>query len=392
MSALGAALLAAAALRGAVEISDRTLLVWRNPVSGQGAVADLELTPTLGIGVRSRTWEIAGSFAPRLTLRDIGDAPQRYDVLQQARLAASWHDRRTSLSLYQEGSYGKERLVGLAVDADGRPRMDALPAVQIINYASSRTGLLARLTASRRWAFNLSTECAMSGGTDEASLAQLPFQTALRGSSGVEYAASRRDRITATLVATRAVFSNGAEDNLLQGTTSWRRALGRYTTSTLTGGVGWATSRIAEERLQHGSFVIRALEPSFYPVAEAAIAHRAPSGRIEFALIGRLSPVIDRLTGAVDERLEGITTLTWSPTRALAIQGQLGVAQSTAWNERGSVSLVYDGVTISYRASRIVELGAGARTAWMSTHGGDAPPLQWTAYAGVTLRAPPILF
>ncbi len=147
------------------------------------------------------------------------------------------------------------------------PGLGGLPANLVINYASSRTGLLAKLAPARRWGLSLSLEYALSGGTDALrALPFLPDRASRR--AGAEHALTRTDHLTSTVGASWTGFSNGPEDVLVQATESWRHALGRNTESTLAGGAAWATARAS------ASEPFRSLA---HPIAEATIAHRIPS-------------------------------------------------------------------------------------------------------------------
>jgi hypothetical protein len=307
-------------------------------------------------------------------------------VLHHALLDAAWHDRLTSISFYEDASYGRQSINGLAPDrtiAPGPPTLDALPADGMIDYASSRTGLVARRRAPRRWALSLLFEYALSGGVDTEARAAIPFQRGLRGELGAEYALSRRDPLTSTLGASRTLFSSGPENTVLHATESWRHTLGRNTDSTLSGGAGWGTSRAGAAGSMHSSA---------YPIVEAVIAHRIPQRRIDARLSFRLSPVVNRLNGHLDERLESTATVGWSATRALAIQGQIGALQTIPWTRPGAFAFVLDGIAVSYRVSEFFQFDGGAQILWSSTRGFDAPPPQWVAFAGATLTAPPIPF
>lgn len=383
MSALASALVAVAALQGTVDASARTEARARNSYQG-ATVFDLETALNMMAQLRSRRWELELGYAPRLTRRgDVGSSP---DFLHGVTLGAGYHTRLASISISEEGSYGRQSWIPFTPDSTLAPvaaGLGALPATLVINYASSRTGLLAKLAPARRWGLSLSLEHALSGGTDAASRAAIPLQAGPRGTLSAEYALTRTDHLTSTLGASRTRFSTGPEDVLLQATESWRHALGRNTESTLAGGSAWATSRAG------ASEAFRSLA---YPIAEATIAHRIPSLRIEARASGRLAPVIDPLSGRVDERLDSFGSVLWNATRAFQIFGQAGAVQSVDWARPGAVTMVYHGLLATYRVNKIVQLDGGTRGFWWSTRGTDAPPVQWAIFAGLTLTAPQARF
>jgi hypothetical protein len=381
LSALGTA----AALYGTLEISDQSEMRVRSGPGLVGPVVDLETTPTVKIGGHSRQWEISASYAPRFTLLQIGAGAQPA-VLHGASVGATLHDRIISISFYEDASYGDQTFTSLAPDptiAPGAPQLQPIPAAEIIHYASSRTGCSARLSALRRWIFGAQFEYLLSGGVDASSRAAVPFQSGPHAAISAMYAASRGDSVTASFDVSRALFSSGEDDVLVQLTESWRHAFGRDMESTLGAGIGWAATRDG---------ALDSIHSVAYPVVKAALARRFRPPRVETGLSLQLSPVVNRLNGVVGESLEGTATARWSPTRALTVQGQLGAARSIQGTQAGALARVLDEVAVSYRLSELVELRGGARSAWTSTLGADASPLQWVVFAGATIRAPLVRF
>jgi hypothetical protein len=379
------ALVPAAALYGTMDVSAQSEVRVRNAVGVAGAVVDLDTTPDVRVGAHARRWEIIADYAPDFSLLQIGAGAQP-GILHHGSVSATYHDRRASISCYEEASYGDQSFTSLSPEptlAPGPPQLQPIPEAALIKYGASRTGCSAKLPMPRRWVLGTSFEYALSGGLDPSSRADVPFQTGPHGEIDVTYAASRADRVAATLDASRAVFSSGEDDVLLQLTGSWRHAFGRDTESTLSGGAGWAETRDA---------AALATAPVLYPIATAALEHRLRPARVDAQLSVQLSPVVDRLNGVVSEWLEGMATVTWSPTRALAIEGQLAAVRSIPWAQAGSVSFVFDELTVTYRLSKRVDLRGGARTAWQSTLGADPSPALWVAFAGVTVRAPSLRF
>lgn len=371
------AVLVLAALRGTLDLSNRTLVGAREEAA-LGPVFYAETSPEVKLGLFARRWEFTANYAPRFTGSPFGANAQSY-IVQQAQLAGRWHERRASIALFQDSGYGRQSLLTLVADqapTPGTTSLGALPPATIIDSVWSRTGLVYTLAPSRRWSLSLAGDSALSGGADARSRAVVPFQTGIHGGIVAGVAASRRDHLAMTLDASRVLFSTGWEDVVLQGKTSWRHELGRNTAATLAGGVGWASS---QDRV------------AAYPIAEATLAYRHNATSTSAWLTVRVSPVVDRLTGVVDERLESMAAVTWSPTRALTLQGQFGVARSISWSTPDALSAGFGGVSIGYRVNDVVQLDAGERTAWATADGVAAPP-QWSVFAGLTLRMPTLRF
>lgn len=351
-----------------------------------GPALEAELSPAAGVKMRSRRWEISAGYAPRFT-RSLLGADARSTILHQARLAGTIHDRTRSLSVLQSGGYGSMSFTSFASDPGAAvgpaALVAALPSTDVLDYAWSQTGLLGRLEVTRKWALGLSLDYSLSGGTDARSRASVPFLIRLDGGISAEYAASRRNHVVSKLDASRALFSSGPEDTLVRGTLSWRHAWSLATVTTVAGGVGWATS---------GASIDGDDRSVAYPIASAAVVHRPRSGLVDLKLSVQLSPLIDRLSGHVDERLDSAASVGWRPTRALTVQGELGVARSISWSVPGAVALVSQGLNISYRAGDSLLLDGGVRSAWTHVRDADAPAMQWATFVGVTFTAPTLRF
>lgn len=388
MSLLFSAILVATALRGTLDVSNRAQLATRAGGGLAEPTVDADTSPEVKLTVRSRRWELTASYDPRFTGSLAGADRQSY-ALQQGRLTTRFQDRRGSIALYEDSGYGRLSLLTLGAYAGATPGttpgttpIAAPPTTAILDYAWSRTGIVARLIASRRWSASLTGELALSGGTSASAQATLPFQTAVRVGIGAEYAASRRDHLTAVLDTSHAVFSNGVEDTLVQGKVSWRHDLDRTFATTLAAGLGESTTRPEAAAVARSSAA---------PIVEAGITYRPRGGEIDLGLTVKLSPVIDAFSGRIDQRIEASANVAWTPTRDLAIQAQLGVARSIPWGEGVAMSLGFGGIAASYRVSDVIQLDAGARSAWIEAPEIDMPA-QWMVFTGITVRIPTLRF
>ena len=386
MSGVLAALVALAALRGSLEASSRLQVRVRNAASLDGLALDAEVSPDLKLAVRARRWDLTADYSPRFT-RNLFGADAQPSIFHQGSLSASFQDRRASLSIQEDAGHGSSSFTVLASDPSAASgtlfQLGARPRTDTFAYAWSRTGLLGRLAVTRRWGITLSLDCSLSGGTDAGSRASMPLQTRLHSGFGAEYALSRRDQLTSTVDAFRSDFYAGWGDTLLQGSVAWRHAWGRTTVSTVTGGAGFSTSRdsVTGER-----------RAAAHPVGAAAVVYTPRGSSLDLGLSVRLSPVIDRLSGGVDGRVEGVVSLAWRPTRALAIEGQVGAARSILWDNPDAVALVYQGLNLSFEANDLFKIEGGARGAWTRLRTDDAPALQWVTFVGMTFTAPTLRF
>ena len=386
MSGVLAALVALAALRGSLEASSRLQVRVRNGLALAGPALDAEVNPALKLDLRARRWGVTADYSPRFN-RNLFGADVQPSIFHQGSLSARFRDRRASLSIQEEAGHGSSSFTVLASDpgAAAGPlfNLGARSRTDTFAYAWSRTGLLGRLAVARRWGLTLALDYSLSGGTDARSRVTMPSQTKLHSGIGAEYALSRRDQLTSTVDAFKSDFYVGSEDTLLQGSVAWRRTWGRNTASTVTGGAGFSTSRnsVTGER-----------RAEVHPVGAVAVAYTPRGSSLDLGLSVRLSPVIDRLSGRVDGRLDGVAYLTWKPTRALAIEGQVGAARSILWDNPDAVALVYQGLTLSFQANDLFKIEGGARGAWTLLRTDDAPALQWVTFVGMTFTAPTLRF
>jgi hypothetical protein len=385
MSLVPSLLLVAAAVTGTVEVGDRSEIRVRDSNEPVGRVVDLETAPAATLRLHARTWEFILGYSPRLTLRQVDAAPQ-VDSLHHGTIAVAWRWPRLTLRLLGDLMWGTQSFTSLVLDtspSSGPPPVDRLPLPSAIDYVSSRAGATARIAATRRWTLSSLIELTLGGGRDAASRVVMPLQSGPHGALSAEGALTRKDRLVSTLDASRAVFSSGPEDTVVEVTEAWRHTLSRRTASTLGGGAAGVASRAG------GGDPLRLRA---YPVAEAGLAHRIPESRVDALFSLRLAPVVDRLSGLVDERLQGAAALTWSLVPGTAIRGQLGAAQSIPWTSDGAFTVVLGEAAVTTRAGQWVRLELGTRGAWQWQRGAGTAPPQWVTFAGATVALPPLRF
>jgi hypothetical protein len=332
----------------------------------------------------SRRWQYALTYAPRLTLWDVNAAGVRPTALHEGAASIEWRSLAARLSLHETGSYGSVDLAAFALTPGPEgapPRVDLVPAPQIIQFASSTTTLASRLTFPR-WLVGASVGYQVSGGADAVARTVLPFQSGPFGELSASYAASRRDHVITTLTTSEASFSSGPESLLMEVDEGWRRSLSRVTDLTLTLGASEAGARTS-------AFAARGFET--HPVAEAVLEqrHARPEGHVDVRFGVRLGPVVNRLVGIVDERVGG--TLTASHTyRRVTTHALAGASQSVPASGVYATSLVAGELGVAYALRDFVTFDLGVRGLWQRQQVPEAVFLQGTVFAGVTFRAPPV--
>ncbi len=394
----------AAAISSVLDVSDRTEFRLRDPGDIPGTVAmDLETAGNARLTLSSRRGRLIISYLPRLTLWDMNVEPSPPVLMQGGGVRAEWHNRFAQWWVDQQASYGGTNLTALsyATTASGQPpRVDALPVSRVIEYASSSSTLGTRVTL-RKWAFEWMVGYQLSGGAGVEDQAVLPLQHGPLAEGKIDFAATRRSHFVTTLNGEEASFSSGAEDTLVEGQESWRYAIQRSTTLELAAGAAEVRVRPIEiSRYAHVT----------YPVAEIAVeqAHAsAVSDRWVARFNVRVAPVINRLFGTVDERIEATARATWGLRRTVV--NVFATAQQTVEaNDASAVQLIYGEVSASYptSASGTISTYAGGPVAFDlgvrcmaqrlnapvapgSTDFAQASFVQGIMFVGLSFRAPP---
>lgn len=376
-------LLIAADLAGTLAVEDRTEARVRAPGTDTAAASfDLETTPALRLSLASRRTRFTLSYAPRLTLWDVGTPDLRPTLLNAGAARLEWQGARTLLSIQQSGSYGGVSFasVPLSPGENGAlPRPQVIPTRQLIQFASSTTTLASRLTL-RRWTLDMTIGYELSGGAGAASRAFLPFQGGPGGRMTAGYDASRRDRLETSVSGSEASFSTGAQSVVVQVDEVYRHLLSRLTEARLSIGVSEARTRTSPTA---------AYAFGTYPVAEAVIDHHPNhDGHTDVRVGVKLGPVVNRLIGLVDQRVEGSLVLTHRHRR-LDTHVFASGSQSIPANDVNATSLVSGELGAAYRVTRLVVFDAGLRGMWQRQTIAQVGFLQGTLFFGVTLRAPP---
>jgi hypothetical protein len=383
-------LLAAAAISGAVELSDRSEVRVRNSGEAVGTVLDLETAPAALLRLHTRRWDLAALYSPRLVLRQV-DAYPLPEVLHRGALLLGLRFRRALLGIHADGAYGTYSFTGLvpaptipgATPDASPPPIQQLPPASTIAYASLRAGASLRYAATRRLTLSGVAEHRMSGGVDEVARAVVPFQYGPHGELRAEYALSRKDRLVSSLDASWATFTSGPRNTLVEATEAWQRALGRRTRLTIGGGAALVIAQVQAADP-------RSARP--YPLAEAEVVHRIPARRVEARFALRLAPIVDRLSGRVDERLGATASAVWSPTSLVAVRALGGAAQTLPGSADRAFTLMTGEAAIAVRVSTWVRVEAGTRGAWQGGRGAGALASQWVVFSGATVTLPPLRF
>jgi hypothetical protein len=389
----------AADVAASVALSDRTETRLRQPGDFPAAPSlDVATSPEARLVVASPRTGYTLAYAPRLTLWDINDVGVTQPLLLHAGSARiDWRDHDTSLSLGEDASYGDMSFAALTFppgQGGTPPRVDVIPSSpQIIRFESSSTTLGARVQG-RRWEFRSTVGYQVSGGADVAARSVIPFQKGPLAEAVVTYATSPVDHVATTVTGAEDTFSPGPEIVVVEGDEGWKHLWSAFTEMDLTLGV-------SEARVLPSSS-----GQSFrtHPVAEATLEQRilTAEDRVTLRVGARLGPVVNRLLGIVDERIQGTLLSKWTHG-PFAANAFASAQQSVPTDGPDATQLLTGELGVSYAATDAVAFDVGVRGLWQkggqgvststvgtqpTATGSEAPIVQGIVFVGVTLRAP----
>lgn len=390
----------AADVAASLALSDRTETRVRQPGdTPPGASLDVASVPEARLSLAWPRVDCALTYSPRLTFWDVGSADAARTWLDAGSAHVDWHaNDETTLSLHEDASYGAMSFAGLTLPPSGPegapPRVDVIPGSQILFLESSSSTISSRV-ALRRWELRSEIGYQVFGGADDAARSLLPLQRGPVADATLSYATSPIDHVATTLTGSETTFSPGPEIALVEGDEGWKHRWSALTETTSTLG-------IAEARVD-GAGVPPSRQTD--PVAELVLEHRIPVGGDPVALhVGaRLGPVVNRLLGIVDERVQGVIQAKW--THRPFVVTAFGSAQQSvlAQEDPYATTLFLGELDASYQAADAVAFDAGVRGIWQRASQpitpGTAPGTtgvveaniaQGILFVGITLRVPTI--
>jgi hypothetical protein len=391
-----------AAVRGTLDVSDRTEVRVRDSGLETDPALDATNEPgfRLGLATRKSRWDLG--YTARYTLLNL-HRELKPTLLSEAYVRARWlASRRTQLTLTNDGSWGRQSFVGMAVvaaspsagpngaaappaGAASVPRIDAVPQVASIRYVSFTPSLTATTALSANWTLDTTVLHTVDGGFDREARAILPLKWGPGLEAKAEHLLSQKDRLVSTFAASRTVFSSGPETILLNAAEGIRRKITRRTDAELAVGVAAAWFRPI-------STAPNELTP--YPTVTGVLNHKHLLKRD--AILGidvtvSLAPMIYRLTGYVAQRLQATAAVSFTENRLL-LRMETGAAETLPRDDPQSIRVLYGNASVGYRFGQLVSMETGARYV-LQDHLAFGPlPPQKVVYVGMTIREPTLRF
>jgi hypothetical protein len=367
---------------GTFTLSERTEVRGRDPdpIINRAAL-DLELQADARAVLASRHALYTLAYMPSLSFLDMNAAAITPAFLNSGLATGEWRAGHAVISVSELGKYGTTAFASLGTlsppgspvptGPGGQPAPIAnaqpSPRVQTFVILSSNTSVSSTLTL-RPWTLNGTMGYQLSGGADSTSQQSIPFQQGPFAQGQADLRTGRSDHLATVVSGLETTFSApapppapgtaaGAGVNtdvlLVQAQEQWRHSWSRTTDTMLAAGAYEARTRD------------KSLAPYVYSTSgtlegsvEQRFGHGKSRGSIELDL--RLVPVVNQLTGLVDQRVQGAVLGSWS-RRKLSLRATATAADSLDQTSPAAAKLVTAEVDASYAQSEALSFDVGAR-------------------------------
>jgi hypothetical protein len=341
----------------------------RTASSVDQAVAQFELDPRGGVTWTAPRLELGGSYQPRLFVQEGAGGLQ---ALHRASARAAWQwSGRWGLFAGLEGSYGVNDFLGTSSGAatssaggqpsgggtgggaggagGATPPVQPIPGATTLRYRSGEATLGVGGLLVPRHRFEASVSAFASGGADATARLSLPQQQGLRLGVTLRHSLSPVNTLESGLAAGLTSFGAGVSDAYVFATETWRHVLAGGGHFRLGAGPGLMVHAEPGSRKQtpgvggEASFGDRWLRVLLFDVSL------------------RVSPIVDRVSGALYQRADASAALGWEPATGwfVGVQGTGGVVVQGA--QLGD-QIVTGDLRASWSPSRRWIAGLGVRT------------------------------
>jgi hypothetical protein len=423
---IGAWMIGILAQAVAVTVGDRTEA--RTRVDSGHVFIDADTRPSIQLDAWTPRTTFGLGYSPTVTALGINSPNAVVVVVHSAQAVAGYRFERTSFSLGENVTYGRENFRALSIasasqlgptpaagpgtmppgqtgsppdpTASGQggqtpaPGATPLPQVQGVDetvvYGSSNTSARIQHAFSRRLGGAVTGSYQISGGLDARSRAAIPVQKGPGAGAGVRYIATLVDTVGLTVTGD-AIRTEAPATALLPATTTEIRQIGAV--------VNWAhrwTGQLSGQ-LFGGAFYERTeqLDPpteatnDVRPEIGASLNYLTgfQGGHLAVGISSTIAPVIDRFSGLVDERASWATVISWTRGR-LTLLGTVAGVESLYAAETAPSFLSYAGSAGAiYRLTREWSVDGGVRASWQRSLGVGTLPILWGAFVGITYRS-----
>jgi hypothetical protein len=344
--------------------------------------AEVEVTPGVGLEVRSTRFNLAVGYAPRLTVPfNVGSF--ELAVLNRATVDGSWqvdpHWTLTAVGLFVVGDYSQ--LIPASTPGGAGPPPPVLNPVrsfQTYPYVGIDTLLRVDGALSGRSRIRLAGGYFDVGGIGDVGQLNQPRTWGPQAEAAFAWDASR----LATLITTASArnwWMSGNEYFLIATLTeSWKQSWSRGLDTTVMAGVG-ASNRQVESRTAANHVI---------PVAELTLQYRTESTQaLRLNLDAALSPYFDVYERVPYQRFTFGGSIDWSPSDAWRLGASISAALAP-YTVRAPESYGTAGLSANYAPVPFLVLSAGgfSQVQFQGGTAGGGAFRQWTTYFSLTFR------
>jgi hypothetical protein len=353
---VAASLLGAAPVELQLELGAQTAA--RSVVTGTVRTAAVEVVPRIALGASSRDGDLRFTAAYDPAILQADDGRGVWQVLHRGLLRAEVQASETwRLTTSVSGSYGTSDPLFTLRAQPGT--FSLIPTNLPLQTASGEVALALDGRHGERTSTRSVLVAFGSGGADATARADFPAMLGVRGETGVGWKASRRDLLSARLSGTAMTITPDGRAAFGIATGTWRRDLARNVAAWAGagGGASWSLprggvartapafsaelgvshsprARVAAERppleprppyAAEGSAATPRNEPrplredetvepppeAGEPLPEVLIPAERAIDRLSEELVARVTPSVDRSSGAVGEQAEATLLGQW---------------------------------------------------------------------------------
>jgi len=316
----------------------------------------LDVTPRLSLTVATPAFSANAAYGVRLLAPDLLER-RDVDVVHLGQLHAEWRLRRGQrLFTTAVGAYGRTDLV--TGSSQTVTELEQVPTTGTVAFIGAQVEGGVAWQVGPRDDVRLSTAWYARGGADAESRRSIPLQRGLRLDGAWSRLASHRDTIAALLSVTTVTLDPGGEGAIARLGISWRRRL----TSALEGRAG-AGGAVTWSPAPGGGVGVR-------PSGELGLARASPLDPLDADLSLRAVPFLDSLTGAYEERLEGLVRVRWRLVAPWALAAEASAGRAP-WRAGGDALTSRAEVRVERGVSSRVSLAAGLSGVWQRSYRPD---------------------
>ena len=366
---------------GVFTLSDRTEARVRAPDQFTNAAGiDLDTLVDARATWKSRSTAFLLADDPRLTGLDLNGSARQLSALDSVLASAEWHSLRARIRLSENASYGAQSFQSLSAlpppgapqeaPAPGQPTVPVTTIVpttsQALLFASSETAADSTLLVDR-WSLFSRVGYKLAGGADSVAQQYLPFAQGpvAQGIADLTFPGRSHDHLITLANGSETSFSTGSENILASVEEQWSRRWARRTETIF--GTGWYVLR------SRAGFDQPDVSASS-PMADAAVEQRFVHGKdsAEVRAEVRLWPVLNPLTGLVDEQIRGSLEGAWVH-RHLNLRAFVSAGESIDEGTATAVRQATAEVDTAYAMNRWLTFDFGVRGLYQSQNESGTP-------------------